>query len=820
MRWVLLEVFLVPHFHYDLEWVRTKEEFAKIALKNIELVLKIMRKDPEFKFVLDQGILIELFRERRPSLWQEFLSRTREGRIDIVCGMYVMPDTLLPGMESLILNLSIGKRFLESVAGKQIKTVWMIDVFGHNFQIPQVMKRAGIEHYVMMRGYRGEPKMDFLWEGLDGSKVHVHHMLLGYHTPALPEDPDEGAKIVAEMIEKAKKYATQGKLMIPIGADFRRPNPTLTQIAKRASEITGHEVKVATPSEYMEAIDVERLPIVKDRLEYGKYFRVLPGCYSSRIPVKRRYRKLEREIIATEAFEAFCQSFGRRSVDFTEAWKTFLQNSFHDVICGCGIDKIYQNAEKRNQEVEEFLRREKEDCMLFLADKVDRDVEGVPILLFNPLPYERRVPIELEVDMSSYECEDVMVLDPEGEEIPSEITGREDGTFKLLILADLPPLGYEVIEILPREKKREMKRLGNEISSDNVKLEFLPEEGDFKVFLGGQLMVEGGNDLEVVTDSGDLYYSEEPPGGYKGKISRFLTEKPYEREVNEIRYEIREVSSWKSDVREAIKYKVVAKWGSDVLFWISYEISAFKGLPYVKFSGEMSFHYPHTLLRVCFPMTFDGEPYYEIPGGAVKGEVPECKGWLERHPGTFAVQDWISYQGEDRGVSLINDGLPEHKVEGRELKLTLLRSVDLVSWGNAGPKLYTPGALCIGRHSFNYYLLPYLGTWEENMIPSISSSALFPVFWKEWERGKGKLGRSGSLLRLDKRTKFLACRPHKGGIMLRFFEPFGRSHEISLEVSLPNIGISEADLLGNVVREFQRKLSPFEIKTLILRGRR
>jgi alpha-mannosidase len=70
-----------------------------------------------------------------------------------------------------------------------------------------------------------------------------------------------------------------------------------------------------------------------------------------------------------------------------------------------------------------------------------------------------------------------------------------------------------------------------------------------------------------------------------------------------------------------------------------------------------------------------------------------------------------------------NRGLPEYEVipgeEGVTVALTLLRCVGWLSRddmhcrrGHAGPALPTPGAQCLGSHTFEYALIPHGGGWE------------------------------------------------------------------------------------------------------------
>jgi alpha-mannosidase len=73
---------------------------------------------------------------------------------------------------------------------------------------------------------------------------------------------------------------------------------------------------------------------------------------------------------------------------------------------------------------------------------------------------------------------------------------------------------------------------------------------------------------------------------------------------------------------------------------------------------------------------------------------------------------------------IANRGLPEIEVlrqpnGNAELALTLLRCVGWLSRddfstrkGHAGPMIATPGAQMLGRHSFDYAIIPHAGGWQ------------------------------------------------------------------------------------------------------------
>jgi len=767
-----MKVFVIPHFHYDLEWVRTKEEFAELALSNMEKVLEIMRKDKEFKYLFDQLFLLELFKERKPELWNELLERIREGRIELVGGIYLMPDNLIPGLETQIREILYAKPVMEGLSGKKIKIGWMIDCFGHHSQIPQIFKKAGFEFYTFKRGYRGEKMMNFIWEGLDGSKIFVHYMLFGYDPLWLPQDDVElGAKVLLEMIEKAKPYALNDCIMLLTGSDFTPPNPILSKIVKRARGLSGYDIKVATPGEYFEEVKNCEVPIVRDEMVFGRYHPVLPGCRSSRMNIKIKFRKLEFLLQSVEALNTFVSLKGGKSEEekLEKAWKLLLMNAFHDTICGCGIDEIYKEAEERFREAEEIALEVLNSSLSFFSGNNEK------FLLFNPLPWKRREIIELA-----------------------------DGK---IVSAELPPLGYIITE---GEKEEKVKKKKLEIENEFFRVK-LTERGTLDIFMDGKLVIKDGNDIEIISDGGDLYYSRVPERSYKTRISEAISKPEYLRDMNEIRFEVVDAKAEKSKFREVLSYTIKAEWRKETILRLSFEVQLTKGIPRIDFKAKVYFNYPHTDLMILFPTDIEGKAYAEIPGGVCEVDLDvDDSDWVEKYD-NFAVQNWMAYEDGSRGVALINLGIPEHRIEEGIIKMTLLRSVDLVSWGDAGPKLYTPKALMIGEHEFRYALIPYKGSWKENDIPKLAYSHNAPVFIRH---GVRELPETDWALELDDNLVMTAFKKSKEGIVLRFFETLGKETKSTMKTNFDYAEVYKADLLESPLEEWNFEVKPFEIVTL------
>ncbi|TFG26600.1 MAG: hypothetical protein EU532_09465, partial [Promethearchaeota archaeon] len=97
-------------------------------------------------------------------------------------------------------------------------------------------------------------------------------------------------------------------------------------------------------------------------------------------------------------------------------------------------------------------------------------------------------------------------------------------------------------------------------------------------------------------------------------------------------------------------------------------------------------------------------------------ELPHSESWVQKALPTNHQKDFICIQDESTYFAVFNKGLPEYeaikKKDGTiDLGITLLRSIGWLSRGDfasrggiAGPDLHTPGAQCLGKHTFELSL--------------------------------------------------------------------------------------------------------------------
>src|SRR5688500_11960771 len=92
-----------------------------------------------------------------------------------------MHDSNVPSGESIVRQFLLGKTWFRERLNYEVTTGWAIDTFGHNAQMPQILKLAGMTSYWIQRGApnRNTPS-EFLWQGIDGTRIPTFWLPLGY----------------------------------------------------------------------------------------------------------------------------------------------------------------------------------------------------------------------------------------------------------------------------------------------------------------------------------------------------------------------------------------------------------------------------------------------------------------------------------------------------------------------------------------------------------------------------------------------------------------------------------------------------------------
>ena len=173
----------IGHTHIDVAWLWRYCHTREKTVRSFSTALKLMEQYPEYIFMSSQPQLYEYVKEDHPEVYERIRKRVAEGRWETEGGMWVESDTNIPSGESLVRQFLFGKRFFKEEFGVDSIILWLPDVFGYSGNLPQIMKKSGVEYFMTSKLMFNEmnkfPYHTFNWKGIDGTEVLAHLVTYG-----------------------------------------------------------------------------------------------------------------------------------------------------------------------------------------------------------------------------------------------------------------------------------------------------------------------------------------------------------------------------------------------------------------------------------------------------------------------------------------------------------------------------------------------------------------------------------------------------------------------------------------------------------------
>lgn len=830
-------IYLVPNSHYDVAWAFTREDYLRIFETILERALTLMEKD-ELKFCLEQTYLLEEIEKRDPKLWTGLRRMIKKGKLEIVDGQYLMPDTMLPTGEVLVREILFGKRYCREKFGVDVPVAWCADSFGMNAQLPQIYRKSGYKWLAFRRGARRDIRQsEFLWKGLDGTTILAHWMSLGYRA-GLYLDKWEEAFV------ELNKYAATPHILMPCGSGSLPPQPEIPRaIEEWNRRHPDTQVKMATPSEFFRAVEAsgKRLEVVEGELYDDELVDVFPQVCSSRAWILQGIRECEGLLFTTETFATLAWLLGMEypEGELRESWKKILYLAFHDIITGSGTDEIYTEVRELLLQLKEELQDLLYESLAYIAERISLREEGV--VAFNSLSWRSNYWIEAEVKLAEIRKKRVGIRD--GEERETQVLwegrGLDRGKIGLGFVAELPPLGYKVYTLFPggSEPASRIKVNGNQVETPFFRLAMDENTGIIEVFdQEGRLQIRG-NELVIEDEVGDLYHHrsrfDELIKSESGEGLQYGSFKPksFRVEPGELRTKLIFENeyyclTWPYRMKEKFppllyKYKVLD---------IRKEVIVYRDLPRIEFITRVDNKYPNIRLRVRFDTGMERKVYFRETQFGVVPEPTEyyAKRTRPRPSGIPNFLSWFDLSDGVRGITFMNKGLPAVEFIEDRVYITLFRGVcGLSADGIAGPLIPTPDALELREYTFEYAIELHQGDWRQAEIYKRAQDYHHPPFSFQISPSEGDLPEELSFLEISPYNLVLsALKKAEDGeeVILRFFETKGEDTPAEVRFFQPVRQAWRTNLLeekeseiaveGNLIR---LEVKPFEIVTLRLR---
>lgn len=808
-------VHLIGHAHLDLayRW-RWSETVYYAAVETFEGVLRQMEKVPGLTFAQSQLALYEAMEKVHPELFARIKARIKEGTWVAVGGMWTEPDMNMPCGESLVRQLLVGKRYARNKLGTDTTVAWVPDVFGHNANLPQILKKAGMKYYVAARCMpEGSPI--FWWEGLDGSRVLAYRFPHHYSVAIGPDLPER-------IVEWGKETPVREALVL-YGAGDHGGGPReedLKGLAQLRESTEAPKFIFSTPEAYFRAIEESGVsfPVYKGELNF-----FARGCYTTQARVKRMNRLGEQLLLTAEKFAANALFIHRKAAfqryEMVEAWKSLLRLQFHDNLPGTSIGSVYDDNEGDFAELQEKGSRILREALEVIGARLDTRGEGIPVVVYNPLSWSRSEPVEVTVTGRNVP-DDPVVRDPSGKALPTQVldrTRREDGRVELRVVffaEGVPSLGYRLFRIeegSPPASEHAVRVEGSVLENAFLKVEMDPKTGQIAWIFDkrmGREVLSAPAGLQVIPE-----HTLNTAWTMRRTDQVFLPTLLGPVEIIE-----------QGPVRATVRVQSV--WEESTFVQ---EISLGMGTPTVQWNMTTDWHESDTCLKVAFPLSTSADtatfkiPYGHIVRPTNGDEVPALK--------------WIDVSGDTYGASLLNDckyGFDVVRNEGSAgtvMRMSILRgAVDMDPRADDG------------EHELRFALYPHAGGWREAHTIRRANELNVPMIPMMERKHEGSatgwgvppeepLPPSYSFLEIHpNHVMVTAMKPMEeqitSDLVLRFYETAGKAVTAEVVCPVPLLEAYECNLMekqietDEVVVEGNRVRIPvgaYEIKTLGLR---
>ncbi len=446
-------VHLVPHTHWDREWYEPFQTFRLRLVDLVDQLLARMEADGRLRFTLDgQCATVDDYLEVRPEAEPLIRRLVGEGRLAIGPWQILMDEFLVSG-ETMVRNLELGWTRATELGGA-MRVGYLPDMFGHVAQMPQILRRAGIDRAVVWRGVPAViDRNTFTWESPDGSAVEAEYLVGGYGNGAYLFDvPDRLQAKLAEHVDANESFYGRNSILAMYGTDHAVPSPRLADLVDAVNaDDSPVVVRMETLADYaaradaVDALDGAAAGADRPRwvgeLRSGARANMLMNVTSARVDVKiaagGAERLLERYAEPLTALHATV--WPDRQLEL--AWRRVVDNSAHDSICGCSHDDVVAQVLTRFAEADQIGRGVLSRTLGEIAGRIPTGRWGA----INPSPVPREDFVEFDVAVPAER--EAIELRAGDRVIPTQECGRADP-----IVADLKLHGREIPELFRRRR--------------------------------------------------------------------------------------------------------------------------------------------------------------------------------------------------------------------------------------------------------------------------------------------------------------------------------------------------------------------------------
>ncbi|ABW00958.1 alpha-mannosidase [Caldivirga maquilingensis] len=772
----------VGHSHIDAAWLWPRGETIRKVIRTFSTMVNLI-KEYGISFLQSSAQYYKWVEDNDPGLFNEVKKLIESGKWIIAGGMWIESDANIIDGESLARQFLYGQRYFLSRFGRMAKVGWLPDTFGFSANLPQIMRKSGIEVFsswrIITHSLTEFPLHAFTWIGIDGSEIPTQVILVNYNNAHTPLNAYQ-----AWSMYRGKDTLPQ--LIYPYGYGDGGGGPTREMIEYR--ELINELPSVPRVIEFREDDYVAALSSVKDKLPKWSgeiHVENFIGTYTTNLPIKELVAKSEAQLTDAEASVTMAYAVGAGDhglSEINELWMRLLFNQFHDIVPGSAIKEVYDEA---YSELRNLLLRSSE-LMSEAVSAVGRKLGlGDSLIVFNPLPWGRsgviKIPRSIEVNL---ECQD----------------NGEDR----FVYVNTPAMGFSAYGVngkcINPSNGVLVTRTGDGFSLENE-------------YVKVNLNNKGDADSLIIKKSGVNVLKE--PIKLMAHVERPLISDAWRFSLDSLNegYELSTVSepsltitgpliSCVSSIKEFNKSR------------ITQEVCLRKGSPVVEVKYSINWLDKGILVKTWINTVINAEEaVFDIPFGSLRRSTnPQVQ--LREGKIEVPALRWVDVSDNVKGLAVIAPSRHGYSVSGGRIGLSLLRSPTFPNpWSD------------VGEMETSIYLYPHLGNYQDAEVPRVTyeiTHGLKYVIITGESRNQG-VGQ-WSFMHVNPPEAMLTAlkvaEDSMNELILRLYNPYERQVNVSIGINGVKVkGVTETDIIeknevGTLSGLNNILLKPFEIKTI------
>ncbi len=481
------EILLAAHAHIDMNWMWGHDETVALTVATMRTMLVLMEEYPDFCFSQSQASVYAIIEEYAPDLLPIIKKRIKEGRWEVTASTWVEGDKNMVNGESLIRHYTLTREYLKNLldlTDEDFDLDFEPDTFGHNANMPSIMKACGVKYYYHCRGYK-TPSI-YRWQDNAGAEVLSYRN--NYWYGAVIDYNTFIGNITAMKEMKTSVLLRLYGVGDHGGGASRRD---IKMIHDMAEWTVMPKLTLSPMREFYKRIDKVRkdLPVFSSEVNP-----VFTGCYTSQSEIKKTNAIGERLFFRAEATSALVKELGLKtkiSNNLDNAWKKHLFNHFHDILPGSGVQETKYYALGECQQRDSIVNNIFTENMRLLATNIncksfvaDNETVGLEMgagvgynvkegfgfsegeglsrayLAYNSSSTEGEFVFEIPLWEYPESVEYLNIVDSDGGDLPFEIIDKNQMCYmgymcrRIMVKCHFNPYEYKTVYIFRGEEKK------------------------------------------------------------------------------------------------------------------------------------------------------------------------------------------------------------------------------------------------------------------------------------------------------------------------------------------------------------------------------